>query len=152
MAPLRFFAVFPEETVGNSTVDATGDSDGDGVGRITEELSCETVPPTGWRTCKAINTKQIHVDKKEKRTAEEAFMSAAALAALTRSFLMRFLRALVPSGFDPDEAVFFIASSSAMAAVAVRPRSFICASIQSGSSFSRHQAWRFCEKMKSHQK
>ena len=117
MAPLCFFAVFPEETVGNSTVDATGDSDGDGVGRITEELSCETVPPTGWRTCKAVNTKQICVDKKEKWTAEEAFMSAAALAALTRSFLMRFLRALVPSGFDPDEAVFFIASSSAMAAV-----------------------------------
>jgi hypothetical protein len=52
--------VLPGETVGNSTTDATGDSDGAGVGSRTEELLCETALPTDWKKCNAVNTKQIH--------------------------------------------------------------------------------------------
>jgi hypothetical protein len=50
---------------------------------------------------------------------------AAALAASMRRFLMWFFKALVPSGFDPEETVFFILSSSAMAEAAVTRLSFI---------------------------
>ena len=62
---------------------------------------------------------------KMKRTVEEKLTSAAALAVSTRSFLMWFFSALVPRGLDPNAAVFFISSSSAMAAIAVSPRLFI---------------------------
>jgi hypothetical protein len=38
---------------------------------------------------------------------------------------MWFFKALVPSGFDPEETIFFISSNSAMAAAAVTCLSFI---------------------------
>jgi len=59
------------------------------------------------------------------QTITGAAVSAAVLAASTQSFLMWSLSAFVPRGFDPVAAVFFIASSSATAAVAVMPHSFI---------------------------